>query len=56
MSEAKTSHDIQNAIERLRIMHDLLLGGNFSDISKDEIKSDLQKTLKEIEENFEKLF
>ncbi len=49
------SHDILNLIERLRIMHDLAKDQNFSAISKDEIKSDLDETLKELEAKFKSL-
>lgn len=42
-------------IERLRIMHDLAKDQNFSVITKDEIKSDLDETLKKLEQEFKSL-
>jgi hypothetical protein len=42
-------------LERLRIMHDLAKDQNFSAISKDELKSDLDETLKKLEEDFKTL-
>ncbi len=51
MDKRQLSHDILNMIERLRIMHDLAKEQNFSAISKDEIKSDLDETLKKIEKD-----
>lgn len=51
MDKRQLSHDILNMIERLRIMHDLAKDQNFSAISKDEIKSDLDETLKKIEKD-----
>jgi hypothetical protein len=51
----KISHDILNMLERLRIMHDLAKDQNFSVISKDEIKTDLEETIKILEENLKKL-
>lgn len=55
MDKRLLSHDILNMLERLRIMHDLAKDQNFSVISKDELKSDLDETLKQLEENFKKL-
>lgn len=55
MDKRVISHDILNLIERLRIMHDLAKDQNFSVISKEEMKTDLAETLKELEENFKKL-
>lgn len=55
MDKRVISHDILNLIERLRIMHDLAKDQNFSVISKEEVKTDLAETLKELEENFKKL-
>jgi hypothetical protein len=49
------SHDILNMLERLRIMHDLAKDQNFSVISKDELKSDLDETLKKLETDFKSL-
>lgn len=51
MDKRQLSHDILNMIERLRIMHDLAKEQNFSVITKDEIKSDLDETLKKIEKD-----
>lgn len=51
MDKRQLSHDILNMIERLRIMHDLAKEQNFSVISKDEIKADLDETLKKIEKD-----
>lgn len=51
MDKRQLSHDILNMIERLRIMHDLAKEQNFSVISKEEIKSDLDETLKKIEKD-----
>lgn len=51
----KLSHDILNHIERLRIMHDLAKEQNFEDISKEELISDLNETLKNLKESFEEL-
>lgn len=42
-------------IERLRIMHDLAKDKNFSVISKDEVLSDLDETLKKLEKDFKNL-
>lgn len=55
MDMRQLSHDILNMIERLRIMHDLSLGQNFSEISKEELKSDLKETLEKLSLDFEKL-
>ena len=52
MDSKKLSHDILNAIERLRIMHDLIKSQNFSVIPKDEMISDLEIELKNLEANF----
>ena len=52
MDSKKLSHDILNAIERLRIMHDLIKSQNFSVIPKDEMISDLETELKNLEANF----
>lgn len=54
-TKRQLSHDILNAIERLRIMHDLAKDQNFGVISKEEIKSDLDESLKKLKEDFEKL-
>ncbi len=55
MDNRKLSHDILNVLERLRIMHDLAKDQNFSVISKDEIKTDLEEALKQLEADFKKL-
>ncbi len=55
MDEKKLSHDIQNAISRLSVMHDLAKDKNFEMISKDELTHDLDETLKELKNNFSKL-
>lgn len=49
------SHDILNALERLRIMHDLLKDQNFKSISKEELKGDLSSTLEKLKLDFQKL-
>ncbi len=51
MDKRQLSHDILNMIERLRIMHDLAKEQNFSVISRDEIKSDLDETIKKLEKD-----
>ena len=55
MDKRQLSHDILNILERLRIMHDLAKDQNFSVISKDEIKGDLEEALKKLEEDFKTL-
>jgi hypothetical protein len=55
MNNRQLSHDILNMIERLRIMHDLAKDQNFSDIPKDELKKDLQETLKKLAADFQEL-
>ena len=52
MDKRKLSHDIMNMLERLRIMHDLIKDQNFEAISKEEMKSDLDETLKKLEKDF----
>jgi hypothetical protein len=42
-------------IERLRIMHDLVREESYSVITKDELKSDLDETLKKLEADFKTL-
>jgi hypothetical protein len=51
MDKRQLSHDILNMIERLRIMHDLAKDQNFSVISKEEIKADLEETLTNIKKD-----
>lgn len=52
MDSKKLSHDILNALERLRIMHDLIRSQNFSVIPKDEMVKDLEEEIKKLEGNF----
>jgi len=52
LDKRQLSHDILNMIERLRIMHDLAKDQNFSVISKEELKNDLDETLKKLSEDF----
>lgn len=57
MSDSRQiSHDIMNALERLRIMHDLIKGKKFETISKEEISEDLKETLEKLKKDFETLF
>lgn len=42
-----------NALERLRIMHDLIKTQNYSVISREEMVKDLEDELKKLRENFE---
>lgn len=55
MDARQLSHDILNMLERLRIMHDLARDQNFSVISKDEVKEDLQTTLDKLKKDLEAL-
>ena len=55
MDNRKLSHDILNALERLRIMHDLARDQNFTMISKEEVMSDLGETLRKLEEDLKRL-
>ena len=55
MDKQKISHDILNVLERLRIMHDLVLDGDYSTISKNELEEDLKQSLEELTENFARL-
>lgn len=55
MDRRQLSHDILNILERIRIMHDLAFEAKFDDISKDELSSDLQESLKTLEEKFKAL-
>lgn len=52
MDSKKLSHDILNALERLRIMHDLIKSQNYSVIPKDEMIRDLESEIKKLEANF----
>lgn len=52
MDTKKLSHDILNALERLRIMHDLINSQNYSVIPKDEMIKDLEEEMKKLGENF----
>ena len=53
MDTKKLSHDIQNAISRLKIMHDIAKDEKFDLIPKDELKKDLAETLEDLKKNFE---
>ncbi|MCM2349962.1 MAG: hypothetical protein NDI69_08065 [Bacteriovoracaceae bacterium] len=55
MDKRKLSHDILNMIERLKIMHDLAKDQNFSVISQEELKQDLEETLKKLQQDFQAL-
>ena len=55
MDKRKVSHDILNLLERLRIMHDLIRDKKFDDISKEELESDLQESLQELQKNFDQV-
>lgn len=56
MSDSRQiSHDIMNALERLRIMHDLVKGEKYESISKEEIISDLKETLEKLKTDFDRL-
>ena len=55
MDSKKISHDIQNAISRLEIMHDLAREKKFDMISKKELIQDLDDTLQDLKKNFESL-
>lgn len=55
LDKRQLSHDILNMIERLRIMHELAKDQNFSVISKEELKNDLEETLKKLSEDFKTL-
>jgi carotenoid cleavage dioxygenase-like enzyme len=49
------SHDIMNALERLRIMHDLVKAQKYEMISKEEITVDLKETLEKLQKDFDTL-
>ncbi len=49
------SHDILNLLERLRIMHDIAIDGNYQSIGKDELEEDLKEALRDLAERFDKL-
>jgi len=55
LDKRQLSHDIQNMIERLRIMHDLAKDQNFAAIPKDELVADLSETLSKLEKDFKAL-
>ena len=55
-SKRQLSHDILNALERLRIMHDLVRDKNFAMISETEIEKDLKLTLSKLADDFQQLF
>ena len=52
----KISHDINNELERLSIIHRLLKKKDFSTISREEILEDIQLNTDELKKNFLKLF
>lgn len=55
MDKRLLSHNILNMLERLRIMHDLAKDQNFSEISKEELLSDLDETLAKLEKDLKEL-
>jgi hypothetical protein len=55
MDKRQLSHDILNALERLRIMHDLIRDDNYEHIPREELLSDLSESLEQLKMNFEKL-
>lgn len=55
MDKNKISHDILNTLERLRIMHDLVLNRSFEQIGKEELLSDLKENMEQLQKDFEKL-
>ena len=55
MDRDKVSHEILNLLERLRVMHDLAKNMNYSAVTKKELISDLDETLKELGEYFKTL-
>ena len=55
MDKRKTSHDILNILERLRIMHDLANEQSFEHVSKHELLHDLDENLKLLKEKFKEL-
>lgn len=55
MDKRQLSHNILNMIERLRIMHDLAKDQNYSVISKEEVLSDLDETLKKLDQDMKTL-
>lgn len=55
-SDRQLSHDILNAIERLRIMHDLIKEKKFDLVPVEELQKDLADTLRKLEADFQKLF
>lgn len=54
-SKRQLSHDILNALERLRIMHDLVKEKNYQMISQVELEADLKETLIKLEKDFAQL-
>lgn len=55
MDKRTLSHDILNMLERLRIMHDLAKEQNFAEITKEELKIDLEQALEILETRFKEL-
>jgi len=55
MKNNKTVHDLANSIERLRIMLDIVKNKKFEQVSKEELIEDLESTLVEIKDRFDKL-
>ncbi|HXH29897.1 MAG TPA: hypothetical protein VNJ01_03725 [Bacteriovoracaceae bacterium] len=55
MDHRQLTHDIMNMLERLRIMHDLAIKGNFQDISREEMVKDLEVALATLKEKFAQL-
>ena len=52
MELKRISHDIQNDISRLKIMHDIAKDKKFDLIPQDELEKDLEETLKDLKEKF----
>jgi hypothetical protein len=55
MNKDIAAHDILNLLERLRIMHDLIQRENYSTISKEEVKQDLDEALLKLNQLFKQL-
>lgn len=47
----KISHDISNQIERLRIIHELIIKKEFSLISREEIQEDILLNIDDLKAN-----
>ena len=52
MDQKRISHDIENDIARLKVMHDIAKEKKFDLIPKDELEKDLQSTLEDLKEKF----